>query len=82
MDKSNLFRTKPKRDKAIDTTLDIVDTSLKVLDGAVDFLPGVGAVVNVLQLIVKQLRVSVVQSPFVLEFDTVCIENTLEQQNG
>jgi hypothetical protein len=54
-----LFRTKPQRDKAIDTTLDAVDASLKVMDEALDFLPGIGAVVNVLQLIVGQLRVSV-----------------------
>jgi hypothetical protein len=53
-----LFPTKSKSDKAINTTLDVVDTSLKALDGVVNFLPGVGAVVNVLQEIMGQLRVS------------------------
>jgi hypothetical protein len=55
----SLLPTKEKRDKAIDTTLDVIDASLKLLDGSVDFLPGAGAAVSVLQLIVEQLRVSV-----------------------
>jgi hypothetical protein len=59
---------KEKRDKAIDTTLDVVDKSLKLLDGSVDFLPGAGAAVKALQLIVEQLRVSVRYS-FSLSWD-------------
>jgi hypothetical protein len=53
-----LFRT-PLRDKATDTSPDVVDAFWKVLDGMEDFLPEFGAVVYVLWLIVKQLRVSV-----------------------
>jgi hypothetical protein len=55
----SLLPTKEKRDRTIDTILDVVDASLKLLDGSVDFLPGAGAAVNVLQLTVEQLRVSV-----------------------
>jgi hypothetical protein len=64
----SLLPTKEKRDKAIDTTLDVVDKSLKLLDGSVDFLPGAGAAVKALQLIVEQLRVSVRYS-FSLSWD-------------
>jgi hypothetical protein len=58
----SLLPTKEKRDRAIDTTLDVIDASLKLLDGSVDFFPGAGAAVSVLQLIVEQLRVRVCYS--------------------
>lgn len=75
----SLFTTKEKRNKIIDTTLNVVDASLKALDGSVDFLPGAGAAVKVLQLIVEQLRVSVRSNYSLCWCLTVrYTENTLE----
>jgi hypothetical protein len=56
----NLFATKEKRDGVVDTTLDVFDISLKLLDATSDLLPvpGVKAVIIVLQSMVTQIRVS------------------------
>jgi hypothetical protein len=76
----SFFRTKEKRDRVIDTTLDAVDTSLKLLDAASDLLPiaGVGAVVLVLRSLVKEIRVSVRSSVYSCVVTDTEIEYTHE----